>query len=81
MNMVVIRLARRGSKHSPKYRIAVADKRCAVTGRYIEVIGHYNPLSKDKNLVINEEKYLDWVKKGAQPSSTVGNLYKKLKTK
>lgn len=79
--MVVIRLARTGSKHNPSYRVTVADQRAAVRGRFIEVIGHYHPLSKDKTALIDREKYDNWVKKGAQPSRVVANLYKKLKTK
>ena len=79
--MVVIRLARTGSKHNPSYRVTVADQRAAVKGRFIEVIGHYQPLSKDKTARIDGEKYDNWVKKGAQPSRVVANLYKKLKTK
>lgn len=75
--MVVIRLARRGSKHNPKYRVAVADSRRSATGRFIEIIGHYDPLSKDKKPVINQEKYESWIGKGAKPSQTVESLYKK----
>ena len=79
--MVVIRLARTGSKHSPSYRVTVADQRSAVRGRYIEVIGHYHPLSKDKNVLIDTKRYDSWIQKGAQPSRVVANLYKKLKSK
>ena len=75
--MVVIRLARRGAKHNPKYRVAVADSRRSAQGRFIEIIGHYDPLSKDKTPVINSEKYTSWIAKGAKPSRTVENLYKK----
>ena len=81
MDMVVIRLARTGSKHNPSYRVTVADQRSAVKGRFIEVIGHYHPLSKDKTALIDRKKYDNWVKKGAQPSRVVANLYKKLKPK
>ncbi|MCY4512550.1 MAG: 30S ribosomal protein S16 [Bdellovibrionales bacterium] len=77
--MVVIRLARTGSKHNPSYRVTVADQRSAVRGRYIEVIGHYHPLSKDKNVLIDKKRYDIWIQKGAQPSRVVANLYKKLK--
>ena len=75
--MVVIRLSRVGSKNNPKYRVNVADSRKAATGRFIEQIGHYDPL-KDKKLSIDKEKYESWIKKGAQPSQTVKSLYKKL---
>ncbi len=79
--MVVIRLARVGSKHEPKYRIAVADSRNAVQGRFIEIIGHYDPLSSDKKLSLDSSKYEEWIKKGAQASQTVSSLYKKTKDK
>ena len=76
--MVVIRLARAGSKNRPGYRITVSDQRRSTRGRFIEVIGRYHPLSGDKKALINTEKYENWIKKGAQPSQTVANLYKKL---
>ena len=75
--MVVIRLTRKGAKHNPKYRVAVADSRRSAKGRFIEIIGHYDPFSKDKRPVINSQKYLDWISKGAKPSRTVESLYKK----
>ena len=76
--MVVIRLARTGSKHNPKYRVTVADSRKSPKGRFIEQIGHFDPLSKDKRAIIDNEKYMAWVKKGAQPSQRVKSLYKKV---
>lgn len=78
--MVVIRLARFGSTHRPKYRITVADRRRPLTGKFIEVIGHYNPFPKgqDKGLVCDLEKYNAWVKNGAQPTGRVKSLVKKL---
>ena len=76
--MVIIRLTRRGAKHNPKYRVAVADSRRSAQGRFIEIIGHYDPLSKDKKPVINTERYLNWLAKGAKPSRTVKDLYKKI---
>ena len=77
--MVVIRLKRTGIKHSPCYRVSVADSRRAATGKSIEIIGHYHPLDKDKRLHLNTDRYDYWLQKGAQPSLTVKNLYKKLK--
>lgn len=70
---VVIRMARVGTKHEPKYRIAVADSRRYVTGKYLEVIGTYIPVpsGKDQKVVIDLEKYNSWVKKGAQPTDRV----------
>jgi small subunit ribosomal protein S16 len=78
--MVVIRLARFGTTHSPKYRITVADSRRPLTGKFIEVLGHYNPFprGKDQGLVCDMEKYNAWVQKGAQPSGRVKSLVKKL---
>ena len=80
--MVVIRLARFGTTHHPKYRITVADSRRPLTGKFIEVIGHYNPfpMGKDQGLVCDLERYNAWVQKGAQPSGRVKSLVKKLST-
>ena len=76
--MIVIRLARTGYKNNPKYRVAVADSRRALKGRFIELIGHFDPLSKDKKAIINKDKYQAWVKKGAKPSQRVRSLFAKL---
>jgi len=72
--MVVIRLTRVGKKNSPAYRVVVAEKRRAVKRKFIEVIGHYNPIRKPKEVVISRERALFWLKAGAQPSDTVRNL-------
>lgn len=76
--MVVIRLARTGSKHEPRYRIAVADSRRYVTGKHLEILGFYNPLAagKDKKVVLDMVKYNEWVKKGAQPTGRVKHVAK-----
>lgn len=78
--MVVIRLARFGSVHRPKYRITVADQRRALGGKFIEVIGHYNPFpqGQDKGIICDLEKYNAWLQKGAQPTGRVKSLVKKL---
>ncbi len=75
---VVIRLARMGSKHEPRYRITVADSRRYVTGKFIEVIGSYDPLAKGqtKKVVLDQTKYNEWVQKGAQPSDRVKHVAK-----
>lgn len=77
--MVVIRLARVGKKHSPKYRVTVADSRRWVNGKFIEVVGHYNPnpQGQDKEFDLNLEKIQDWIAKGAQPSDRVKSLLRK----
>ena len=76
--MVVIRLARVGKKHDPKYRITVADSRKYVTGKFIEVLGTYipTPMGKEQKVAVNIEKAKDWLSKGAQPSDTVRHVLK-----
>lgn len=80
--MVVIRLNRVGSKKRPKYRITVADSRQWVGGRFLEVLGHYNPNPRgtEKKLVIDLEKANEWIKKGAQPTLRVKTLMKNAQT-
>lgn len=75
---VVIRLARFGTKHAPKYRITVADQRRYVTGKYLEVLGTYvpTPSGKDKQVVMDLVKAQDWIKKGAQPTDRVKHVMK-----
>jgi small subunit ribosomal protein S16 len=75
---VVIRLARMGSKHDPKYRITVADSRRYVTGKFLEVLGTYIPTPKgaDKKVVLDLVKVEEWIKKGAQPSDRVKHVIK-----
>ena len=71
---VAIRLRREGSSKRPRYRVVVADSRSARDGRFLEVIGHYNPLTKPPTIKISTEKAAEWIKKGAQPSNTVKHL-------
>lgn len=70
--MVKIRLKRMGYKKNPIYRIIVIDVRAKREGAPIEELGHYNP--KRKELKLNKESALEWVKKGAQPTETVQYL-------
>jgi len=79
--MVVIRLSRVGATNNPKYKIAVADSRKSPKTRFIDQIGFYDPLSKDKKVVIDHETYDLWLKRGAQPSQTVKNLVSKINQK
>ncbi len=72
--MLKIRLTRVGKKNSPAYRVVVADKKRAVKGKFIEILGNYNPTLNPKTLVINKERALFWMSNGAQPSDTVNNL-------
>ncbi len=71
---VKIRLARHGAKKRPYYRVVVADSRMPRDGRYIELVGRYNPLTNPKTIDINIEKVDEWVAKGAQPTNTVAHL-------
>jgi small subunit ribosomal protein S16 len=63
-----------GSTRKPAYRVVVADSRAARDGKFIEVIGHYNPLTNPPTVKIEVERAQEWIKKGAQPSNTVKNL-------
>jgi len=71
-----IRLQRMGRKKRPFYRIVVSDSRAPRDGRFIESIGHYNPLIEPVDLKIDEEKALKWLGTGAIPSDTVKSLFR-----
>ena len=76
--MVVIRLARGGAKKRPFYQIVVTDSRNARDGRFIETVGTYNPLVTTENQVtLKEDRILEWLGNGAQPSDTVKNILSK----
>lgn len=72
--MVSIRLSRKGKKKQPTYRIVVQESTKDPWGDYLENLGHYNPLTKPKTLVVKKERVLHWIANGAQPSDTVWNL-------
>lgn len=74
---VKIRLRRMGQKKAPFYRIVVADSRYPRDGRFIEQLGHYNPMTDPAEVVIDAEKAAQWIKNGAQPTETVRVLLKK----
>jgi small subunit ribosomal protein S16 len=74
---VKIRLKRMGAHKKPFYRIVVADSRAPRDGRFIEEIGFYNPVSEPKEIKIDDQKALKWLKNGAQPTDTVKYLLKK----
>ena len=71
---VTIRLRREGTSKRPRYRVVVADSRAPRDGRFIEVIGHYNPITQPPTVKIDAEKAKTWISKGAQPSNTVKKL-------
>ena len=75
--MVKIRLRRVGAKQKASYRIVVADSRAPRDGAFINIIGHYDPLTEPETVVINEEEALSWLRKGAQPTSTAARLLSK----
>ena len=72
--MVVIRLRRAGSKNRPFFRVVVTESAAARDGRFVEVIGHYNPRTKPETLELDRERLAHWMKLGAQPSDTVRTL-------
>src|SRR5260221_4240791 len=74
---VAIRLRREGTKNRPFYRVIVADKRSPRDGKFIEVIGNYDPRKSGENYQINLDRAEYWVKNGAQPSETVPRIIKK----
>ncbi len=74
---VSIRLTRRGNKKRPFYRIVVADKECPRDGRFLEVVGTYNPLVDPPIVTLENEKIEGWIAKGAVPSATVKSILKK----
>lgn len=71
---VKMRLTRMGKKKSPFYRIVVIDGRKQRDGRYIDLIGRYDPREDPSIIEIDEEKAIDWLKKGVQPTEAVGKL-------
>lgn len=74
--MVRIRLRRMGKKKQPFYRIVAVDSRGRRDGKYIEKIGHYDPISTPTVVLIDEEKAIKWLKAGAVPSDTVNSFFK-----
>lgn len=75
--MVKLRLKRMGAKKQPSYRIVAADSRAPRDGRFIEILGFYNPRTNPVEVKLNEEKILEWLNNGAQPSDTVKNILSK----
>ena len=71
---VRIRLTRTGAAKQPHYRLVVADSRSPRDGRFIEIIGHYNPRMDPPELVVDVEKAAEWIKRGARPSDTARAL-------
>ena len=74
---VKIRLQRYGSKKRPFYRLVAADSRSPRDGRYLEIIGTYNPTTEPASVKIDSEKAQKWLNEGAKPTDTVKNLFAK----
>ena len=75
---VKIRLKRMGAKKSPFYRVVVADSRFPRDGRFIETLGHYDSTMQPAVVKIDEDKAIEWLQKGAQPTDTVKTLFQKV---
>ncbi|MGA8655581.1 MAG: 30S ribosomal protein S16 [Chthoniobacterales bacterium] len=78
---VSIRLRREGTKNRPFYRVVVADKRSPRDGKFLEVIGSYDPRKEGENYQLKLDRVEYWVKNGAQPSETVASMIRKAKKK
>ena len=75
---VVIRLMRAGAKKRPFFRMVAADSRRQRDGRFLEILGHYNPLKQPYELLVHKDKVESWISKGAQPSEQVASLLRSL---
>ena len=73
---VKLRLTRVGSKKNPIYRVVAADTRSPRDGKFIEIVGRYNPQTEPSTIELDEDKVKDWLGKGAQPSDSVAKLLK-----
>lgn len=74
--MVRIRLRQVGAKRQPSYRIVAADKESPRDGRFIEILGFYNPRTDPATITLKEDRIYDWLSKGAQPSESVSQLFR-----
>jgi small subunit ribosomal protein S16 len=72
--MVKLKLRRQGKKKQPTYRLVAADSHSPRDGRFIEILGHYNPRTEPPTVVLKEEKIREWLGKGAQPTESVRSL-------
>lgn len=76
--MVRIRLRRVGLKGQPSYRIIVADKEAPRDGRFLEIVGFYNPRTDPATIQVKEDRVYDWLSKGAQPTESVAKLFQSI---
>ena len=78
--MLRLRLKRVGAKNQPSYRIVVADARASRDGAFVEQVGHYSPMTDPPTIVVDEDKALKWLRRGAQPSDAVVRVLRNLGT-
>ena len=78
--MLRIRLTRMGAKKKPFYRVVVTERRGARDGRFVEILGHYNPRTNPPAVTLNMDRVQHWVEKGAKPSETVNSLINKTRS-
>jgi small subunit ribosomal protein S16 len=76
--MLVIRMRRAGGKNRPFFRVVVTEGTSARDGRFVEVLGHYDPRTKPETLKLDRERLAHWIKTGARPSDTVRTLVDRL---
>lgn len=76
--MVRIRLRRVGSKKQPSYRIVAADLEHPRDGRFLEILGYYNPRTEPSTIDVQEDRVYDWISKGAQPSESALQIFKSI---
>jgi small subunit ribosomal protein S16 len=76
--MVTSRLRRTGKKKQPSYRLVIADSRSPRDGKFIEIVGHYNPVREPQELEVKADRIRHWMSVGAQPSETVVRLLKRV---
>jgi small subunit ribosomal protein S16 len=74
--MVRIRLRRVGSKAQPSYRIIAAEKEAPRDGRFLEILGHYNPRTHPATIQLSEDRIYEWLRNGAQPSESVDRIFR-----
>jgi small subunit ribosomal protein S16 len=76
--MVRIRLRKTGLRHQPSYRIVVADRESPRDGRFLELVGTYNPRTEPSTIVVQEDRVYHWLGNGAQPSESVARLFQQV---
>jgi small subunit ribosomal protein S16 len=74
--MVRIRLRRVGAKRQPSYRLVAADSETPRDGRFLEIVGFYNPRTEPATIQLDEARIYDWISRGAQPSDSVQQLFR-----